>query len=134
AVKLPLPGVVSENEAIADDEAGEPEADRKADLLDETGSYSPAEAASDSGGESGGDEPDALGLGQESVKIGRVHFALPMLELNTRNATDCFPEKIGGTDAPPSQSREETPMEGQALNAPVRWLRKGGCREGLRGE
>src|SRR5690606_32253885 len=55
AVKLPLPGVVSENEAIADDEAGEPEADRKADLLDETGAYSPAEASSDSGGESGGD-------------------------------------------------------------------------------
>jgi len=27
--------VVSENEAIADDEAGEPEADRKADLLDD---------------------------------------------------------------------------------------------------
>ena len=25
-------------------------------------------------------------------------------------------------------------MEGQALNAPVRWLRKGGCRERLGGE
>src|SRR5690606_33972642 len=78
-------------------------------------------------------EKGACNLADRPEEFGVEHWCAPKFALTReRRGPLCPPEK--GREAEASLSflhREETPREGQALNAPIRWLRKGGCRERL---